>query len=254
MRRIIGAIIVVVIFVLAAGMLVPAILRDRAAADRARCQEHLRRLAFQGIGDVVKTSNAFPAGTVVVPHLPPERRLNWLAPLLLPLGRDDLRQRLDLTVAWDAPPNQTVAQTQFVLAQCPAAAPAQAPQGFAPLHFVGCAGVGLNAATLRPDQSGAGLFRFDAATPVSAVKDGISNCMLLMETADRPGPWLAGGPASVRGLDPVSETYIGAGFAFGGHHVNGANISFGDGSVRFVASSIQAAVFRQIAAIADGSQ
>lgn len=254
MRQLVGGIIVVVLIALGVGMFVPAILRDRAAADRARCMEHLRRLAVQGIGDVVKSSKAFPAGTVVVPALLPERRLNWIAPLLLTLGRDDLRQKLDTTVGWDMPPNQAVSQIQFVLTQCPAASPANAPQGFAPLSYVGCGGVGLNAATFQPDQPGAGIFRFDAPTPETAVKDGLSNCMLLMETSDRPGPWLAGGPASVRSLDPAAEIYIGIGFAFGGNHPNGANIAFADGSVRFIDSSIQPVIFRQLAAIADGSQ
>lgn len=254
MKQIVSVVIVVLMVVVAIGMLVPTILRDRAAADRARCMEHMRRLAVQGIGDAVKSTNAFPAGTVVVPALEPERRLNWIAPLLLTLGRDDLRQKLDMTVPWDAPPNQAVAQTQFVITICPAAAPANAPPGFSPLCYVGNGGVGPQAATLAADQPGAGIFRYDAPTPVAAVKDGISNCMLLLETADRPGPWLAGGPASVRSLDPAAEIYIGKGFAFGGNHPNGANIAFADGSVRFIDATIQPGIFRQIAAIADGSQ
>lgn len=254
MRRIVGAIIVVVMLVLGAGMLVPAIMRDRAAADRARCQEHLRRLAVQGIGEVVQSTKVFPAGTVVVRDLPPERRLSWLAPLLLQVGHDELRQRLDMTVAWDSAPNLAVAQNVLTIAQCPAAKVDQQPQGFAPLHFVGSGGIGPNAANLAPDQPGAGVFRFHAETPIAAVKDGISNCVMLIETGNRPGPWLAGGPASVRTLDPTAQTYIGIGFAFGGHHPSGANAAFADGSVRFLDASIEAHVFRQIIAIADGSQ
>src|SRR5262245_55431772 len=117
MRRIVSAVVVVVMLVLATGMLVPAIMRDRAAADRARCQEHMRRLAVQGIGEVVHATKAFPPGTVVADTYPPERRLSWVAPLLLQLGRDDLRRRLDMTVAWDSAPNLAVSQSTLTFAQ-----------------------------------------------------------------------------------------------------------------------------------------
>jgi prepilin-type processing-associated H-X9-DG protein len=254
MRRATGVIVLLVMALIGAALFVPFLLRARGQAERARCQEHLFRLAMQGLVAAAKPDNAFPAGTIVVKDLPPERRLSWIPPLLLLFGRDDLRNSLDLAAAWDAVPNQAVSQKQLTLAMCPGIEPRMRSEGFAPLNYVGCGGVGAQGPTLDPEAPGAGIFRYDNPTPFAAVKDGLSHTILLLETADRPGPWLAGGPASVRPLDPATQPYIGIGRPFGGCHLGGLNVAFADGSARFLDASINPHIFQQLAAIADGSQ
>src|SRR5437879_7034554 len=141
MRRLVGVIVVLSILFLGLGMLLPFITQGRAKADRARCQELLRRLAMQGPGHYAQQEKAFPAGTMVA-NLPPERRLSWLPAILVALGRGDLAGPLDPKIAWDAPPNQSIAETPLTFAICPALAPREPIAGFAPLHYVGCAVVG----------------------------------------------------------------------------------------------------------------
>jgi len=254
MRRAAGVIVLLVMAIIGTGLFLPFLMRARAQGDRARCQEHLFRLAMQGLVAAAKPDNAFPASTIVVKDLPPERRLSWIPPLLLALGRDDLRNSLDLAGAWDAVPNQAVSQKQLTVAMCPGIDRRATSEGFAPLNYVGCGGVGAKGPMLGPEDPGAGVFRYEDPTPFAAIKDGLSHTILLIETADRPGPWLAGGPASVRPLDPATQPYIGIGRPFGGCHLGGLNVAFADGSARFIDASINPHIFQQLAAIADGSQ
>jgi prepilin-type processing-associated H-X9-DG protein len=134
---------------------------------------------------------------------------------------------------------------------CPAAVATKPAQGDGLLYYPGMAGVGPNAATKAFDEPGAGLFRYDAPTRVADVKKGLANTLVLLETADRPGPWIAGGPTSVRPLDPAREPYLGPGRPFGGTHFGGANAAFADGSGRFLSNSISPDVLERLACIAE---
>ena len=60
--------------------------------------------------------------------------------------------------------------------------------------------------------------------------------------------------ATVRGLDPAKQPYIGPGRQFGGLHEGVAVVAMADGSVRFVAESIDPKVFEAISTIAGGEQ
>ncbi len=63
--------------------------------------------------------------------------------------------------------------------------------------------------TLAPSHPRAGVFGYDRVTQMQDVTDGASTTMMLAETATASGPWTAGGPATVRGLDPNRQPYIG---------------------------------------------
>ena len=76
--------------------------------------------------------------------------------------------------------------------------------------------------------------------------------MMVIETAKDNGPWIAGGPSTVRGLDLSGLPYLGRNGQFGGTHRGGANVLFADGSVRFIHESIHPQVFEDMATIAGG--
>jgi len=78
--------------------------------------------------------------------------------------------------------------------------------------------------------------------------------MAVAETSDLERPWTSGGRATVRGLDPSRQPYLGRGRQFGGIHPGGANVLFVDGSVRFVRETVDAKVFEALATVAGGEE
>ena len=100
----------------------------------------------------------------------------------------------------------------------------------------------------------AGVFGYDRATRIEDITDGTNQTMMLIETARDHKSWTAGGPSSVRGVDPATRPYIGRNRSFGGYHPGGANVAFADGSVRFLRESIAPAVFEALSTIAGSEQ
>ena len=74
------------------------------------------------------------------------------------------------------------------------------------------------------------------------------------ETNADVGPWIRGGPATVRGLDDAAgaAAFVGAGGQFGGTHPHGANFAAADGGVRFVTVRISPPVLAAMVTIAGG--
>jgi prepilin-type processing-associated H-X9-DG protein len=68
------------------------------------------------------------------------------------------------------------------------------------------------------------------------------------------GSWLQGGPATVRGLDPAQQPYLGPGRQFGGIHLGAGNFAFADGSVRAISESINPKIFEALSTIAGGER
>ena len=121
-----------------------------------------------------------------------------------------------------------------------------------PLVYVGIAGLGTDAPDLPSGHPRAGIFGYHRQTRSAELKDGASSTMMLAETTARIGPWTAGGPSSVRGLDPNHRPYLGRGRQFGGTHRGGAMVAMADGSVRFLSDSIDSRVFEALSTVGGG--
>ncbi len=253
MRRVVAVVVVVLIGLLGLGLLLPLIIAWRANADRAVCQDHLRRVAAFALGDYAQKHKEFPAGTVVLANLSPERRPSWVVPVLSRLGPTGLEESVR-RVAWDDPANRGPAETFLPTLVCPALYPNRPDATPAPLHYIGMAGVGPDAARRPPDAPQAGAFHYDQPAPLDAFRDGLSNCLLLLESGSHTGPWIAGGPTSVRSLVPDAGPYLGVGRPFGGAHALGVNAAFADGSARWLSDRISPRVLEMLAMIADGEK
>jgi prepilin-type processing-associated H-X9-DG protein len=281
MSRLVGVIILIVLLLIVAGILIAKLMDFRVAGDRVRCQDHLRRIGFATFhaglpNEPIPTEIQpfIPAGTVPNPGLTPEERLAWyvLALRALEQGPSDatpgakksarptpLRDTIagiDLKAAWDAAANARAAHTRVSTLLCPANM-ATWPDGEPALtQYVGMAGIGLDVAALSRDQAGkrAGAFRYDDRTPLDAITDGLSHTISVAETNRDLGPWIRGGPSTVRGLDPNATPYLGRGRQLAGLHLRGGNFGFADGSARFIAETIDPAVFRAQLTIAGGEK
>src|SRR5207248_11090819 len=93
------------------------------------------------------------------------------------------------------------------------------------------------------------------------ITDGTSQTILLIETADRNGPWAAGDVPTLRHIDPDVHPQIGRDAPFGlspvpgwywrkSSYPVGAHVALGDGSVRSVSPSIDPRTLAAAATIA----
>jgi hypothetical protein len=174
---------------------------------------------------------------------------------------------VDRSKGWDEPPNwppKVVASDnmRFIDMEpedlsdwvtCPDDPGYRARKPFS-LTYVGVAGVGADAPELPAKHPRAGIFGYNRTTKFEDIRDGMSTTMAVIETTRNHGPWTAGGPTSVRGVNPATRPYIGRDCPFGGYHPRGANVAFANGSVRWVKATINVEVFEAIATVAGGEE
>jgi hypothetical protein len=128
-------------------------------------------------------------------------------------------------------------------------------QPVASTHFVGIAGIGLDAAEYSAkDPSVAkklGVFGYDRATKLEDIKDGLEQTIVVIQVpTEVKTAWLAGGGSTVRGVpetDPilpfVCTEYKGK---------PGTYAIMADGKVRFIAKDINPETFKALCTINGG--
>ncbi len=120
--------------------------------------------------------------------------------------------------------------------------------GHAQSSYVGVAGLGRDAATLPLSSPRAGYFGYDRVVNYEDFRRGTSNVIIILETAS-PGPWAAGGRATVRGIDPT-EPYPNLAGSFGSHHHRGrVNALMADTSNRSFGPDIDPKVLAAMATL-----
>jgi hypothetical protein len=213
---------------------------------------------------------AYPQAVVPNPALPadcPDRHLSWLAAILpyleeavpagtargTPPGAAKVRRiagQIDFTKAWDAAENRLAVDTVLSQFLCPANRPRSAPGTPGRTSYVGLAGVGPGAAALPAGDPQAGFFGYNRLLSREDLvgKDGRGTSHILMatETTRDNGPWAQGGPATVRGVDPVERPYFGPGRPFGGCQPGGFHALFADGSVMYFKDAFDPAKFEAL--------
>jgi len=231
------------------GLFVVGLTQMRDKSDLAVCTNNLRRIGMAvNLYADQKDHPHFPPGTIGERDLAPEERLSWTvavlpymevepglgpatgkSPAVFQKGQA-LLARFDLTMGWQAEANRqamTGVPTWFI---CPAAPGRPNPGEPAWTHYVGLAGLGADAATLPTTDPNAGFFGYDRVITRDDIQRGTAQTMLVTERLNAVGPWGAGGPATVTGVDPNRQPYVPS--QFGGLHRDGANTLFVDGHVR----------------------
>lgn len=262
------------------GMLLPFIIHSRAKSDRINCENHLRELGFFGVRHAsapgeplpLKPRDELPPGTFLNGLFKPDERMSWYVYLLnvlnegppdpelrkkhrTPVGLADLIRGLDPKAAWDAPANAALASYRLSAAICPAQVKEYSPGVPVHTNYVANGGLGVETPFLPREQAGsnAGAYWYDGPTALNSFPDGQRQTAQFIETAFETGPWLRGGPSTMRGLEPSREPYIGPDRPFGGCHPGGCYASMVDGSVRFIKDSIDPSLFRALFTRAGGS-
>jgi hypothetical protein len=222
-------------------LLLPAVQQAREAARRAQDANNLKQigLANHNYHDVKQT---FPRGTLKeAAELKVEERLSWLAALLPYLEQDRAYQNLAPNEPWNSPQNRKATDLKMTAFLNPAV-PLGKQQNVT--HYVGVAGVGKDAATLKNDDKRTGVFGYDRETPVTDIRDGLAQTLMALGVRQRIGPWGQGGPSTIRGLS--AQPFIGGPDGFG-TNAQGVNALMCDGSVRFLSRSIDPGIMEALA-------
>jgi len=217
----------------------------------------------------------YPSGTVPGTTLPPDQRLNFHVQLLPYLEYNHLYLSFKLSEAWDSPNNAKPALSGggcYGMYRCPDWGQERghgdgklASGGISVTNYVGVAGVGAEAASRPAKAPDIGMFGYDRTLKPEQVKDGLANTVMLIETGHEVGPWLRGGPSTVRGIELTAGQLTGEGLPFGGTHFRQAwifqpprpvafHILLADASVREVKNAIDPAILAALATVAGGEE
>lgn len=260
MRKAISVLVIAFVLVIGLGLVVVSILRARQAGLAMGYKNNLKQIgiALHNYHDVY---SAFPRGIVFHPSLPPEKCLSWYVALLPFVEQHELFKQLDMSRGWDEEANLRAMRSDVVLYSG-----YYMPHGEKPVHpplAVGVAGLGPEAARLPRDDPRAGFLGYERSTKIGDLTGRLSETLVVIETPVALGPWVAGGPATVRGLDPEQPPYLGPKGQFGSpwcypttYAVPGVphltNALCADGSVLQLAPSLEPKVFEAMCVLSAG--
>jgi prepilin-type N-terminal cleavage/methylation domain-containing protein/prepilin-type processing-associated H-X9-DG protein len=264
--------VVITIIGILIALLLPAVQAAREAGRRLQCQNNLRQLGI-----------AFSDFEGANGGLPPRRHTSvpyqgWGPYLLDYMEQVAIGDRYDATKNFYDPVNQPWIKIPLAVFTCPSA-PQQRmitiiDQSNNATGAIGAAGDYFAANSVDADTVNCPALRDNANQPVAAISDGLSNTLLLAEFAGRPDHWIMGrqqptnaglqwanwwGPWasynssifktwSADGMTPGGPCTVNANNNWGiyAFHPKGANVLLCDGSVHFVAETLDRDVFASL--------
>ncbi|MHC4405052.1 MAG: DUF1559 family PulG-like putative transporter, partial [Planctomycetota bacterium] len=158
----------------------PAVRAEWLAAALVADRENHGRL-IEGLSGYRKAKGHFPAGARGGVLLAPETRLSWISTMLPYYGHEDWHRELDFQYSWNGrhSRNPRVAERPLETVINPALGPSRTEAGYPVTHYVGVAGFGPDAATLKPGHPRAGVFGYDRTMRLEDIADGASNTIAI---------------------------------------------------------------------------
>jgi prepilin-type N-terminal cleavage/methylation domain-containing protein len=186
--------VVIAIIAILIGLLLPAVQKVREAAARIQCANNLKQIGL-ALYNHESATHTFPTSTR--PATGP--RVSWTIQLLPYIEQANLSRNYDFTQNWDGANNLAITSQTVKIFQCPSTPSPnrfdgnpQPPAVWVPevavTDYAAVAGVDPTLAALYPGQIQALpgiLIRNDTAT-IAAVTDGLSNTLMVVESAGRP--------------------------------------------------------------------
>jgi prepilin-type N-terminal cleavage/methylation domain-containing protein/prepilin-type processing-associated H-X9-DG protein len=259
--------VVIAIIAVLIALLVPAVQKVREAASITQCKNNLKQFGL-AMHNYEGEFKAFPPGrTTVTPES------SWSAHILPFIEQNNVAQIYKLNLDWNNPVNYPAIQTQIVIFNCPSmpeglrqdttisAQPAcgdystiSALKTFVAINCFGYIPTSID------DPRIIGALVRDQVTRIAEIVDGTSNTIMVAEDAGRPNLYAYGG-IFVMPLKEGGWADPGAPFSIDGSnqdgtvpgpctmncsnnsevysfHSGGANVVFSDGSVRWLADSL----------------
>jgi prepilin-type processing-associated H-X9-DG protein len=210
-------------------LLPPVCVIPKFVADRTQCRSNLRVLgiAMHAYHDAF---GSFPPAYLADRNGRPMH--SWRVLLLPFMDHRDLYQTYRFDEPWNGLHNQLLASRMPEEFRCPADTDSRSDTSY--FVVIGPRTVFPGAAPVR----------------IKDITDGTVNTILLVEAADSGVNWLEPRDSSyeeaVHGINPKS------GLGISGHHKEGANVTFVDGSVQFLAADTSVEQLRHLLERNDG--
>lgn len=278
--------VVIAIIAILIALLVPAVQKVRAAAARTECSNNLKQLSL-AMHNYENVYQAFPPGRTIE-----SPKHSWSAFVLPFIEQDNVFKVYNLDLDWDHPANYEAIQTQLAVFNCPSTLPGERTDdtitanpacgdystisGIKDFVAINCFGIPLHGNSEDPRLLGA--LVIDQRTRMIDIIDGTSNTIMFAEDAGRPSlyitgnvlgdpaipGWYQGGWAdpnapfridgsnpdgSIKGPCPLNCSNNSEVYSF---HPGGANVSFADGSVRFLVDTIDLCLLAKLSTRAGG--
>jgi prepilin-type N-terminal cleavage/methylation domain-containing protein/prepilin-type processing-associated H-X9-DG protein len=253
-------VVISVISVLAA-LILPAIQAARAAGRRAQCANHLMQLGI-AVQNYEAAHEVLPPGSInrvsPINNKPSGYHMSWVAQILPYLEQTNVYNRMNFLSGAYADENSTARAITLDTLLCPSDSGAgrSGPDEGRASSYAACHHH-LEAA-IATDNSG--VFFLNSKVRLDDVLDGASNTIFLGEKrADPDLGWMSGTRATLRNTGTVvngaalpSQSNPDPVGGYSSFHPGGANICFGDGSVRFIKGTIGPAVYQRLGNRQDG--
>ena len=210
-------------------LLLPAVQSAREAARRMQCSNNLKQiaLALHNYHDVYK---ALPPAYTVDEN---GNKLHSWRTLILPyIECSPLYSQIKLDEPWDSPNNRRIAETVVPVFSCPSEGETISPN----TDYMAIVGPGT-------------VFQGKEPVPFRDVTDGLSNTLAVVEVHDSGVSWMA--PVDLN-LETMQFRVNGGATEIRSRHPGGAMVAMADGSVRFLAETIDPQTLRALVTRNDG--
>ncbi len=242
--------VVIAIIGVLVGLLLPAVQAAREAARRMSCQNNLRQIGI-GLHHYHDVVHSFPIGALEMRYLrgpdgallyPNGVQIAWSALLLPFVEQGPLHDRIDFGRGFDSPENADAAAEVLSIYLCPSVPRASnLVDGRGAIDYGGIYGERISGRNDPPK----GTMLYQRAVKIADIRDGTSNTLIVSEdSAWQDGQWINGlnifDQAFPINQAPPFENDIRS------EHPQGAQGLFCDGSVHFLAESMDLLVLAAI--------
>lgn len=255
--------VVIAIIGILVGMALPAVQGLRESSRRAMCVQNLTRISL-GLADYNITYGAYPAGSVAsespVKSIPEGFHHNWISGLLPYLDHNAMYKAVDRSESIYADSNALPMATAVSIFRCPSATLLE--------PSVSCYAGVHHPAESPIAEDNLGVFILNQQLSDDDIVDGLASTLFVSEKLEDWTPglgWLSGTRASLRNTGhPINQVPSIAGatgeevdpLMVGGlqsAHATGVNALMGEGSIRYLANSIDMTFVQQLADRRDGA-